>query len=101
MSIQLALLSMLATSTWKMLWFEISKMLIAVLKNKFIVLFIIIFGTLLFLIMTMLLLSMVNARVAVSDSSQSGVLSVAAPDHHDFSPRSDRESIAVRLAAVA
>jgi len=92
---------MLATSTWKMLWFEISKMLIAVLKNKFIVLFIIIFGTLLFPIMTMLLLSMVNARVAVSDSSQSGVLSVAAPDHHDFSPRSERESIAVRLAAVA
>jgi len=93
---------MLATSTWKLLWFEISKMLvIAVLKNKFIVLFIIIFGTLLFPIMTMLLLSMLNARVAVSDSSQSGVLSVAAPDHHDFSPRSERESIAVRLAAVA
>jgi len=92
---------MLATSTWKLLWFEISKMLIAVLKNKFIVLFIIIFGPLLFPIMTMLLLSMVNARVAVSDSSQSGVLSVAAPDHHDFSPRSERESIAVRLAAVA
>jgi len=92
---------MLATSTWKLLWFEISKMLIAVLKNKFIVLFIIIFGTLLFPIMTMLLLSMVNARVAVSDSSQSGVLSVASPDHHDFSPRSERESIAVRLAAVA
>jgi len=30
------------------LWFEIGKMLIAVLKNKFIVLFIMIFGTLLF-----------------------------------------------------
>jgi len=34
-------------STKKLLWFEISKMLIAVKKNKFIVLFVIIFRTLL------------------------------------------------------
>jgi len=33
---------------WKLLWFEISKTLIAVLQNKFIVLFIVIFGTLSF-----------------------------------------------------
>jgi len=35
-----------SNSTRKLLWFEISKMLIAVWKNKFIVLFIVIFGTL-------------------------------------------------------
>ena len=34
-----------SNSTRKLLWFEINKMLIAVLKNKYIVLFIIIFGT--------------------------------------------------------
>ena len=39
---------MSSNSTRKLLWFEISKMLIAVLKNKFSVLFIIIFGTLSF-----------------------------------------------------
>jgi len=40
---------MLSNSTRKLLWFEISKPVIAVLKkNKFIVLFIIIFGTLSF-----------------------------------------------------
>jgi len=38
---------MLSNSTRKLLWFEIGEMLIAVLKNKFIVLFIIIFHTLL------------------------------------------------------
>jgi len=37
----------LSNSTWKLLWFEISKMLIAVKRNKFITLFIIIFGALL------------------------------------------------------
>jgi len=34
-----------SNSTRKLLWFEITEMLIAVLKNKFIVSFIIIFGT--------------------------------------------------------
>ena len=38
--------AVLSNSTQKLLRFEISKMLIAVLRNKFIVLFIIIFGTL-------------------------------------------------------
>jgi len=37
--------AILSNSTRKLLWFEISKMLIAVSKNKFIVLFTIIFGT--------------------------------------------------------
>jgi len=37
--------AILSNSTRKLLWFEISKMLTAVLKIKFIVLFIIIFGT--------------------------------------------------------
>jgi len=36
--------AILSHSTQKLLWFEISNMLIAVLKNKFIELFIIIFG---------------------------------------------------------
>jgi len=40
--------AILSNSTRKLLWFEISKMLIAVFKNKFIVSFIIIFGTLSF-----------------------------------------------------
>jgi len=40
--------SILSNSTRKLLWFEISKMLIAVKKNKFIVLLIVIFGTLSF-----------------------------------------------------
>ena len=40
--------AILSDSTRKLLWFEISKMLIAVLTNKFIVSFIIIFGTLTF-----------------------------------------------------
>jgi len=35
-----------SNSTRKLSWFEIAKMLIVVLENKFIVLFIIIFGTL-------------------------------------------------------
>jgi len=38
----------LSNSTQKLLWYEITKMLIAVLRNKFVVLFIIIFGTLSF-----------------------------------------------------
>ena len=38
--------AILSDSNQKLLWFEISKMLIAVLKDKFIVLSIIIFGTL-------------------------------------------------------
>jgi len=38
----------LSNSTRKLLWFEITKMLIAALKNKCIVLFNIIFGTLSF-----------------------------------------------------
>jgi len=37
--------AILSNSTRKLLWFEITKKLIAVLRNKFIVLFIIIFGT--------------------------------------------------------
>jgi len=37
--------AILSNSTRKLLWFEITKMLIA-FRNKFIVLFIIIFGTL-------------------------------------------------------
>ena len=37
--------AILSNSTRKLLWFKIIKMLIAVLKSKFIVLFIIIFGT--------------------------------------------------------
>jgi len=36
----------LSNTTRKLLWFEIAKMLIAVLKSNFIVLFILIFGTL-------------------------------------------------------
>jgi len=40
--------AILSNSTRKLLWFEITKMLIAALKNKFIVLLIIIFGTLSF-----------------------------------------------------
>ena len=40
--------AILSNSTWKLLWFEITKMLIAVVKNQFIVSFIIIFGTLSF-----------------------------------------------------
>ena len=38
----------LSNSTQKLLWFEITKMLIAVLRNKFFVSFIIIFSTLSF-----------------------------------------------------
>jgi len=37
--------AILSNNTWKLLWFEITEMLIAVLKIEFIVLFIIIFGT--------------------------------------------------------
>ena len=37
--------ALLPSSTRKLLWFEITKMLIAVFLNKFIVSFIIIFGT--------------------------------------------------------
>jgi len=37
--------AILSNSTRKLLWFEITKKLIAVLRNKFILLFIIIFGT--------------------------------------------------------
>jgi len=40
--------AILSNSTRKLLWFEITKMLIAVLKNKLMVLLIIIFGTLSF-----------------------------------------------------
>ena len=40
--------AILPNSTRKQLWFEITKMLMAVSENKFIVLFIIIFGTLSF-----------------------------------------------------
>ena len=40
--------AILSNSTRKLLWFEITKRLIAVLKNKLIVLFSIIFGTLSF-----------------------------------------------------
>ena len=40
--------AILSNSTRKLLWFEITKMLIAVVKNQFIVSFIIIFGTLSF-----------------------------------------------------
>jgi len=40
--------AILSNSTWKLLWFEITRMLTAVLKNKFTVSFIIIFGTLSF-----------------------------------------------------
>jgi len=40
--------AILSNSTRKLLWFEITEMLIAVLKSKFIALFIIIFGTLSF-----------------------------------------------------
>jgi len=38
--------AILSNSARKLLWFEITKMLIAVLKSKFIMLFFIIFGTL-------------------------------------------------------
>jgi len=41
--------AILSNSTRKLLWFEITKKLIAVLKNKFVVSFVIIFGTFLFL----------------------------------------------------
>jgi len=37
--------AILSNNTWKLLWFEITEMLIAVLQIEFIVLFIIIFGT--------------------------------------------------------
>jgi len=40
--------AILSNSIRKLLWFEVTKMLIVVFKNKFIVLFIIIFGTLSF-----------------------------------------------------
>jgi len=40
--------TIISSSTRKLLWFEITKMLIAVLKNKFIVSFITIFGILSF-----------------------------------------------------
>jgi len=40
--------AILSNSTRKPLWFEVTKMLVAVFKNKFIVLFVIIFGTLSF-----------------------------------------------------
>jgi len=40
--------AILSNITRKLLWFEICKMLIAVIKNKFIVLFIMMFGTLSF-----------------------------------------------------
>ena len=40
--------AILSNSARKLLWFDTTKMLIAVLKNKFIVLFITVFGTLLF-----------------------------------------------------
>jgi len=40
--------AILSTSTRKLSWFEITQMLIAVLKNKLILLFIIIFDTLSF-----------------------------------------------------
>jgi len=40
--------AILPNSTRKLLWFEITKMLIAVFKNKLIVLFIVIIGTLSF-----------------------------------------------------
>ena len=36
---------MLSNNTWKLLWFEITKMLTAVFKKKTTVLFIIVFGT--------------------------------------------------------
>jgi len=42
--------AILSDSTRKLLWFEITTVLIAVLKNNFIVSFIIIFGTLSFAI---------------------------------------------------
>jgi len=45
--------AILSNSTRTLLWFEIAKMLIAVLKHKFIVLFIIIFSTLSFPIVAM------------------------------------------------
>jgi len=40
--------AILSNRTWKLLWFEITKTLIAVLKNKCIVTFSTIFGTLAF-----------------------------------------------------
>jgi len=40
--------AILSNSTRKLLWFEVCKTLIAVLRNKFIVLFIVIFSTLSF-----------------------------------------------------
>jgi len=40
--------AILSNSTGKLLWFEVTKVLMAVSKNKFIVSFIIIFGTLSF-----------------------------------------------------
>jgi len=40
--------AILSNSTRKLLWFEVNKMLIAVFGNKFIVFFIMIFGTLSF-----------------------------------------------------
>ena len=43
--------AILSNCTWKLLWFEMTKMLIAVLESRFIFSFSIIFGTLLFCIM--------------------------------------------------
>ena len=40
--------TILSNGTRKLIWFEISKVLIAVLRNKFVVLFITIFGALSF-----------------------------------------------------
>jgi len=45
--------AILSNITWKLLPFEITKMLIALLKNKFIVPFYVIFGTLTFPIVTL------------------------------------------------
>jgi len=75
--------AVLSNNTLKLLSFEISKMLIAVLENKFIVLFIIIFRTLLFPILCsfyprdVLLARCLSVSLFVSQSvSQSVCLSV-------------------------
>jgi len=56
--------AILSNCTRKLLWFEITKMLISV-KNKFIVLFIIIFGTLLFPIYSVILCRLIGLHTSM------------------------------------
>jgi len=76
--------AILSNSTRKPLWFEITNMLVAVFKNKFIVLFVIIFGTLSFPIASKRGWSgdsaaVFNSRLKTFLFSQAGVLFFLCP----------------------